>query len=87
MWNKPTRREFSALAFALAAGGRPFCRAQGPDAKADAPPAVAPLPPPEAVPDVKVLPTLPTVPVRRAFLTAGAPAVPAQARVSARRAA
>jgi hypothetical protein len=63
--DRPTRREFSSIALALLAAGRgsawAWARQDKDDKKADA----APLPGPEPIPQVTLLPKLPTTPVRR----------------------
>ena len=64
MLDRPTRREFSALALAALAAGRGVARAQDDAVKAE-PPAAGSLPGPDPIPEVKLLPVLPTVPVRR----------------------
>jgi hypothetical protein len=68
VFDRPSRREFSALALTFLAAGRRLARAQDEPPKADAPapaPAAEALPGPDPVPDVKLLPDLQTVPVRR----------------------
>lgn len=64
MFDRPTRREFSAFALGLLATG-PAALGQEPEAKKAEPPAAAPLPGPDPIPPATLLPTLPTIPVRR----------------------
>ncbi len=66
MIDRPTRREFSALALAMLAAGRGSAFGQDEPAKANPAPAAGALPGPDAIPgDNRGLPALPTVPVRR----------------------
>lgn len=67
MFDRTTRREFSAVVLGLLTAGPAAALAQDPEkaaAKDDAPKAAA-LPGPEPIPPATLLPTLPTVPVRR----------------------
>jgi hypothetical protein len=64
VFERPTRREFSSWALALLAAGPAAAHAQQAkekDAKGDA----GALPGPAPIPQVTLLPTLPTIPVRR----------------------
>jgi hypothetical protein len=67
VWNRPTRREFSAYALGLLAAGPLAAGAQEQPAKKDDQKGAEPLPGPPPIPEAKpaLLPTLRTVPVRR----------------------
>ena len=68
MFDRPTRREFSALALSLLATRPAAALGQGQEkekAKDKEPPKADALPGPPDVPKATLLPTLPTVPIRR----------------------
>ncbi len=64
MFDHPTRREFSALAFTLLAAGPRMAFAED-EPKAGEKPAAGSLPSPDPIPERMPLPELPTIPVRR----------------------